>query len=169
MKSTLLNILLLNIISIFSYGQDVSSDGDKFKLEDCENVEKCIEIAIQLRGENSYEKADSFFQKCLILSKKNSNSKILPKLFYHFGMNSRKLSNYEESINIFNQFLALPSASQQPYLADVYSELSKAHQHSGNLEKAYQLQLNSLQIHELSNDSIQIMKGVFELGSIFFY
>lgn len=169
MKYTYLNIFLINLACIVSYGQESESVNNNFKLEDCKNAEKCIEIAIQLREENSYIEADSFFQKCLILSQKNSNRKILPKLFYHFGMNSRKLSNYEESINIFNQFLGLPSASQQPYLADVYSEFSKVHQHLGNLEKAYQLQLNSLQIHELSNDSTQIMKGFFELGSIFFY
>lgn len=169
-----MRILLLCFLSNFFFYSFVVGQNDASKevlgnSVDCNNDQECIQLGIQFRDSTNYEKAELYFQKGIELAKKNGNKKNLSKLFFLRGNNFRKSSEYEKSIAIFDEFLNFTESDQSPLLADVYSELSKAHQHSGNFEKAYQYQLNSLNIHESTRDSIQIMKGVYELGSIFFF
>lgn len=86
------------------------------------------------------------------------------------GQAQFSVSDYSKAIESFQLVIEKGKTFlKENEIANLYTQLAKTYQATGNHDKAYDYQLSALSIRESQNDSVGIAQCQYEIGTIFFY
>ncbi|MGB0929553.1 MAG: ATP-binding protein [Chitinophagales bacterium] len=89
---------------------------------------------------------------------------------YELGKEHYKNNDIEAALLVFLEGLEQVEPFDVPELqVKITHKLSSIYQEIGNFELAYNYQLQSLELSEITSDSLSIAKSLYEIGTIFFF
>ncbi|MEM9921017.1 MAG: tetratricopeptide repeat protein [Bacteroidota bacterium] len=127
-------------------------------------------IGKQYVHDGEYIKAIAYFNIALKQSTLNKDVLKMADDIYEIGMSYYKDNNNDKALEYLTRLTTKEFSSlEQSKKAKIFSRISLVHQSAGDYKSAFDQQLRSLQIREITNDSVGITKSLYDLGSIFFY
>jgi len=171
-KSFLLGILLL--LAFPSFG---NLDSLNLLLDESisnKNVEDQLILHSHLGKEflknDSFDLSSFHFQKAIELARSQKNYISLSENLLERGHLNSRQHKYSESLEDYFSVLDIPSEFLTNEIkATTYNRIGIVYKGLGNFDNAYKYQLKSLNIYEIENDSIGISRGLYAIGTIFYY
>lgn len=98
---------------------------------------------------NEYDKAESFYQQSWEVAERTQNRDVKASICHQKGLLQQKSQNFQGALNAFKQGMEIAQEIQaQSTIRNILLDLSKIYAEQGDYQKAYETQLNYVQLND---------------------
>jgi len=128
------------------------------------------QLAQELFNADEYDKSREQRQEALLIAKSTLQEEIVIECLYYIARCYLRTNNYEEALENFTEVVNRDNREgKESYKARALTEKSTIYQALGNYERAFEIQMEALRLHEVAQDSVNIASALYKVASIFFY
>lgn len=173
MRKTILILILCHIYALSLHGE---SDIHGSSLLDRMSSKEKIKLVKQLKTEadslydsNLYYKALDTYKEAEDIVLEHKLEPEFPKIPYDLGYTYYMIDSMSLSAKYFRDYLESNPNLSLKKKGKLYNKISKAYKNLGDIELAFDYQMNNLRIREELKDTVQIGNAIYQLGTIQFY
>ncbi|MEM9917518.1 MAG: tetratricopeptide repeat protein [Bacteroidota bacterium] len=143
---------------------------DNKNLSDEQIIQLKYQLGNDLHLDERYDEAEQCFIYALEIAQRKQDNISICKVLLGLGRTHESRTNYPEALAYYKEVLEMQvEGSDITRKAAAFSQMSSIYQALGDYEKAFEMQLSALQIHEKVKDSEGIARAHYVIGTIFFY
>ncbi|MEO1513584.1 MAG: tetratricopeptide repeat protein [Bacteroidota bacterium] len=171
LRTTLL-ILFCTIVGV-GYANKLDSLSQALenpRLDPHEKLKVRLQLAKEYLLKEKNPEAEKHYLIAIPVAKALGSVPELADAYHNLAKSYQNRTAYSEALMYHKKLLDIDHTLVEPTLrAGSLSQISSIYQELGDYEKAFEVQLRALQMHEMSNDSVGIARGYYVIGTIFFY
>ncbi|MEO0777055.1 MAG: tetratricopeptide repeat protein, partial [Bacteroidota bacterium] len=134
-----------------------------------DRLDLCLALARAQREVKAYPAAITCYEKAIDLALTLERADRRSAALLGMGEVYRQQENYSLAIETFQRLLREKELYDQSFLADVNHRISKVYRAKGDFERAYNYQIQALEIRKDNRDTEGIARSNYQLGSLFFF